>query len=162
MKVGSVAQLVERRFEAPRTQVRFLPGPLKKRCAGSSEALERRHAKAEAAGSNPAWCSEDAVVAQREEQPSRKRPSAGSTPARGFGAKECGVGSVAQRRSGGLISLRLLVRVQPSPSNWPAEVGGRRPAVGVVAQQAERRALNAEGRVRFHATQLFVFSVWGM
>ena len=52
-----------------------------------------------------------AVVAQSAERSPRKRQVAGSRPARGLSFGR--IGCVAQRQSRGLISLRLLVRVQP-------------------------------------------------
>ncbi len=63
------------------------------------------------AGSIPAHCYL-AVVAQRAEQPSRKRQVDGSRPSHG----SSGFGSVAQRQSAGLISPRMLVRLQPPPT----------------------------------------------
>lgn len=54
-----------------------------------------------------------AVVAQSAERSPRKRQVAGSRPARGLH------GCVAQRQSRGLISLRLLVRVQPFTHHAP-------------------------------------------
>jgi hypothetical protein len=57
-----------------------------------------------------------AAIAQQAERRSRKAEVAGSIPACGPGGVQTEFGSVAQRQSGGLISLRLLVRFQPSPS----------------------------------------------
>jgi hypothetical protein len=80
------------------------------------------------AGSTPARClfgSDDAVVAQWPERSPRKRRVGGSNPPRGFGIWSLSFaiflhGSVAQRQSRGLISLRSLVRIQPSPTGADA------------------------------------------
>src|SRR5687768_11814558 len=61
------------------------------------------------------WLGGNAAVAQRAERRSRKAEVAGSSPACGSEVvSDCVYyGCVAQRQSRGLISLRLLVRIQP-------------------------------------------------
>jgi hypothetical protein len=97
--------------------------------AGSSVAPERRLAKVEAAGSSPARRLKalPAAVAQLAEQSPRKRQRVGSIPTCGSGTQGC----VAQWQSGGLISLRLVVRVHPVTQSG-------------IAQPAVRPALNRE------------------
>jgi hypothetical protein len=107
--IGSSA--VERRYAKAEARVQFPADALKTRSDNSTGRVPVFQTGG--VGSSPTHClnvSREAAVAQRVEQSSRKRPIAGSIPA-------CGsfedFGCVAQRQSRGLISLRLLVRIQP-------------------------------------------------
>ena len=94
--IGLVAQQVERRPENPEAEVRVLPDPLVCVAPVVQPVSEHHAANVEVAGSIPArrsdvsvaWAHACAVIAQRAEQPPRKRQVAGSTPARGPGGCE--------------------------------------------------------------------------
>ena len=82
--VGSSA--VERGYAKAEARVRFPAGALKSRSGNSIGRVPVFQTGG--VGSNPAHCifgrsNDEAVVAQSEEQSSRKRPIAGSIPARG-------------------------------------------------------------------------------